>query len=256
MHMDPTARAAGMRHIAYEAIGSTNAEALIRARAGERGPLWITAVSQNTGRGRRGSAWVSSPGNLFATLLLSEPSRMEFAPQLSFVAALAVHDAVTGCASRLRPLVKLKWPNDVLIASKKVAGLLIEAESEAGSSVAVGIGVNCIDHPTDTAFPATDLKAEGAPVGVEMLFDALTAAMVRRLTQWRAGEGFGSIRADWLTWAAGIGEPIRVRLPERELAGRFQGLDDTGRLLVANDGGRLETVTAGEVFSLGMGMAR
>ncbi len=80
---------AGARHITYETLGSTNAEALVRARAGERGPLWITAKSQTAGRGRRGSHWVSPAGNLYATLLLTEPSAAELAPQLSFVAALA-----------------------------------------------------------------------------------------------------------------------------------------------------------------------
>jgi BirA family biotin operon repressor/biotin-[acetyl-CoA-carboxylase] ligase len=256
MQIDPTARAAGMRHIAYEAIGSTNAEALARARANERGPLWITARTQSAGRGRRGSPWVSAPGNLFATLLLSEPSPMEFAPQLSFVAVLAAHDAVTGCAPALGPLTQLKWPNDVLVGGKKIAGLLIEGESEPINSVAIGIGVNCVSHPAGIAFPATDLAAEGALVTPAALFGALTAAMIRRLAQWQAGTGFASIRADWLARAAGMGEPIRVRLPERELDGHFQGLDTAGRLLVAVAGGGAEAITAGEVFSLGAGLVR
>src|SRR5207342_410468 len=105
---------AGVRHIVYETLGSTNADALALARAGERGPLWITAQSQNAGRGRRGSRWVSPPGNLYATLLLTKPSRPEQAPQLSFVAALALHDAVAACAPQLGPVLKVKWPNDLL----------------------------------------------------------------------------------------------------------------------------------------------
>src|SRR5664279_213167 len=94
MQLDPTARAAGVRHISLESVGSTNAEALERARWRERGPLWITALSQSAGRGRRGSMWTSPPGNLYASLLLSEPSPKPLAPQLSFVAALALHDAL------------------------------------------------------------------------------------------------------------------------------------------------------------------
>ncbi|MFZ1196466.1 MAG: biotin--[acetyl-CoA-carboxylase] ligase, partial [Pseudolabrys sp.] len=89
---------AGVRHISYQTLGSTNAEALSRARAGERGPLWITAKTQTAGRGRRGSQWVSPPGNLYATLLLTEPSPSPQAPQLSFVAAPALHDGITACA--------------------------------------------------------------------------------------------------------------------------------------------------------------
>src|SRR5476649_2929184 len=121
---------AGVRHIAYETLGSTNAEALARARAGERGPLWITAKSQSAGRGRRGITWVSAPGNLYATLLLSEPSPPEHAPQLSFVAALALHDAVADCASALGPMLAVKWPNDLLLNGAKLGGILIEGESE------------------------------------------------------------------------------------------------------------------------------
>ena len=117
---------AGVRHLAYEMLGSTNAEALVRARAGERGPLWITAQSQSAGRGRRGNSWISKPGNLYATLLLTEPSAPSVAPQLSFVAALALHDAVAQCAPRLGPLIKVKWPNDLLLGTGKLAGILIE----------------------------------------------------------------------------------------------------------------------------------
>ena len=83
-----------------------------------------------------------------------------------------------------------------------------------------------------------------------MLLAALSAAMLRRLARWQSGDGFASIRTDWLARAAGLGEEIRVRLPEREMRGRFRGLDDAGRLQVEQTGG-LATVTAGEVFGLG-----
>src|SRR5262245_59394094 len=119
---------AGVRHIAYDTLGSTNAEALARARAGERGPLWVTAQSQSAGRGRRGSQWASPPGNLYATFLLSEPSPPDQAPQLSFVAALVLHDAVAACAPQLGLALNVKWPNDLLVGQAKVAGILIEGE--------------------------------------------------------------------------------------------------------------------------------
>ena len=214
---------AGVRHIAYETLGSTNAEALALARAGERGPLWLTAATQSAGRGRRGSQWVSPAGNLHTTLLLSEPSPPAQAAQLSFVAALAVHDAVTACAPQLGPLLKVKWPNDLLVGQAKVAGILIEGESEPVFAVAIGIGVNCAAHPDNTDYPATDLAAAGARVVSDALFAALSAAMERRLAQWNRGQGFGAIRADWLKRAAGLGEILRVRLPERQLVGPLQG---------------------------------
>ena len=241
---------AGVRHITFDTLGSTNAEALVRARAGERGPLWITARSQSAGRGRRGRTWTSPPGNLYASLLLSEPSPEALAPQLSFVAALALHDALCDCAPRLGPLFKLKWPNDVLLGPDKLAGILLESERAPEFAVVIGFGVNCVEHPAGTDFPATDLRLAGAAVAAEALLGGLSAAMLVRLAQWQSGAGFASIRADWLTRAAGLGEQIRVRLPERELSGRFRGLDDAGRLQVEQPDGMV-TVTAGDVFGLG-----
>lgn len=246
MNRDATGLA-GARHIKFETLGSTNAEALALARKGERGPLWISAKTQSAGRGRRGSTWVSPPGNLYATLLLTGPSPPPAAPQLSFVAALALHDAVAECAPPLGPALKVKWPNDLLLGAAKLAGILIESENEPVFAAAIGIGVNCVSHPPDTAFPATDLAAAGAHVTAGQVLAALASAMQARLAEWARGDGFPAIRAAWLKRAAGLGQPIHVRLPERELRGRFEGLDGAGRLLIAQPGGTT-AVTAGEVF--------
>jgi BirA family biotin operon repressor/biotin-[acetyl-CoA-carboxylase] ligase len=241
---------AGVRHMKYETLGSTNAEALALARGGERGPLWISAQTQSAGRGRRGSHWTSPGGNLHATLLLTNPSPAAQAPQLSFVAALAGHDAIAACAPQLGPDLKVKWPNDLLIEKAKVAGILIEGESQLAFAVAIGVGVNCAAHPDDTDYPAADLAGLGALVMPDVLLLELAAAMQKRLAQWKAGQGFGATRADWLKRAAGLGETLQVRLPERELSGRFQGLDDAGRLLL-DQAGKVTPVTAGEVFGFG-----
>ena len=241
---------AGARHIAYDILGSTNVEALARARTGERGPLWISARAQEAGSGRRGNRWTSPPGNLYATLLLSDPSPQAAAPQLSFVTALALHDAVCACAPHLGPALEVKWPNDLLLGAKKIAGILIEGEAGPFFAVAIGIGVNCASHPGDTSFPATDLAAAGVAVTPDVLMLALAAAMQVRLVQWQYGDGFAGIRADWLKRAAGLGQPIRVRLPEQELEGRFRGLDGAGRLELERPEG-LMTVAAGDVFPLG-----
>jgi len=248
MHREATGLA-GVRYIAYDTLGSTNAEALALARAGERSPLWITAQRQDAGRGRRGNAWVSPPGNLYATLLLSEPSPPQSAPQLSFVAALALHDALSEGAPQLGPTLRVKWPNDLLIGRAKLAGILIEGESEPAFGVAIGFGVNCVSHPSGTAYPATDLAAAGAMLSPQTLHAALAQAMARRLTQWARGDGFAATRADWLKRAAGLGEAIRVRLPARELSGRFAGLDEVGRLQLQQPDGLL-AIGAGDVFGL------
>lgn len=241
---------AGVRYLRFDTLGSTNAEALTRARAGERGPLWIVTAEQTAGRGRRGAAWVSKSGNLYATLLLTEPSPKAAAPQLSFVTALALHDAVADLAPQFGPGLKLKWPNDLLLGGAKLAGILIEGESDPAFAVAVGIGVNCAHHPEETAYPATDLANAGALVSPQALLGALADAMARRLKQWSQGQGFAAIRADWLKRAAGLGQDIHVRLPEREFSGRFEGLDEAGRLLVS-EGDKVTAVGAGEVFGMG-----
>ncbi|HEY4820092.1 MAG TPA: biotin--[acetyl-CoA-carboxylase] ligase [Xanthobacteraceae bacterium] len=248
MDLAPGAAAAGVGLIACDTVASTNAEALAYARAGEKGPLWITARAQNAGRGRRGRTWVSEPGNLFATLLLTDPAPPEQAPQLSFVAALATHDAIARLAPALASRLAFKWPNDVLCGGAKLAGILIEAEGTRPLIVAVGIGVNCGHHPDGTDYGATDLAAEGASVTPETLFTALSGAMMVRLREWSGG--FGPIRTEWLRRAGAPGTPLRVRVGARDFTGRFEALDEAGRLVVRLPDGATETIAAGEVFPI------
>jgi BirA family transcriptional regulator, biotin operon repressor / biotin---[acetyl-CoA-carboxylase] ligase len=250
MVLDPRAAAAGVRLVAHAVLGSTNAEALNLARQGERGPLWIVAERQTAGRGRRGRAWVSEPGNLFASLLLTAPAAPEHRPQLSLVAALAVHDAVAEIAAGLKPLITIKWPNDLLLRGRKFAGILIEGEGGDDGAVAIGIGVNCASHPASADYPATDLAAVGAAVSPAMLLAPLSLKMMGRLAQWNGGEGFSTVRADWLARAAGIGEEISVRLADREVSGRFEALDEAGSLVLRLPDGYAETITAADVFML------
>jgi BirA family biotin operon repressor/biotin-[acetyl-CoA-carboxylase] ligase len=252
IELDPRATAAGVRLLAHDEIDSTNAEALRLMRQGEHGPLWITAERQSAGRGRRGRKWISVPGNLHASLLLSNPGPVEHWPQLSFVAALAVHDAVVEVAPEVRPMLELKWPNDLLLSGAKFAGILIEGEGkEEEGAVAIGIGVNCTAHPAGAAYPATDLATGGARVTAATLFAALSVKMQGRLAQWNSGNGFATIRADWLARAAGLGETIHIALADRELSGRFEGLDDAGCLVLIAPDGAKTVVAAGDVISIG-----
>jgi BirA family biotin operon repressor/biotin-[acetyl-CoA-carboxylase] ligase len=256
MQLDPRASAAGVRLTAHEVLVSTNAEALSLAGRGERGPLWITAGRQTGGRGRRGRPWVSERGNLFASLLLTDTAPPEHWPELAFVAALAIHDAVAEVAPALRQQLAIKWPNDLLLGGQKFCGILIESEAGAAGagSVVVGIGVNCVSHPSDTDYPATDLKAAGAEVSAEALFTALSAKMLGRLAQWNNGEHFSTIRADWLARAAGRGQEVRLRLAEDEVvSGRFTDVDEAGRLVLSLPDGSRKTVAAGDVIGLGEG---
>jgi biotin-(acetyl-CoA carboxylase) ligase len=161
------------------------------------------------------------------------------------------------------PQIAFKWPNDLLLAGNKCAGILIEGEAaldgeEAQApkrlTVIVGIGANCTSHPprsngTD-AFPATDLQAHGAEITPAPLFRRLSATMCRRLAQWDRSHGFATILADWLSHARGIGEQITVRNNGVAAQGRFVGLDQAGRLLLELRDGTLTTISAGDVFPL------
>ena len=245
MRLDPTASAAGARLITHDRVGSTNEEALVLARGGARGPLWVTAAQQTAGRGRRGRTWVSEPGNLYASLLLADPSPPAHFPELSFVAALALHDAIAGRVPGLAARLALKWPNDLLIDRNKFAGILVEGE---GSSVVIGLGVNCVHHPDGTDFPATDLAAAGVRASPETLFPPLSAAMVARLAQWDRGAGFAAVRTDWLARAAGVGKSIRVRTGQGELSGEFQSVDAAGRMVLRLADGSMQAIAAGDVL--------
>jgi BirA family biotin operon repressor/biotin-[acetyl-CoA-carboxylase] ligase len=249
MEVAPSAAFAGVRLVSLDAVGSTNVEAMALARAGERGPLWVTAARQTAGRGRRGNAWSSEPGNLYASLLVTDAAPSPHLPELCFVVALAVRDAICAVAPGLAPALKLKWPNDLLLDGAKIVGILIEAERIGSATAAViGIGINCAHHPEDTPYAATDLNVHGAGITPPQMFKALSAMMVKWLALWDRGSGFTAIRAEWLSHAAGIGGDIVVRLPNRQLAGKFESLDQTGRLMLRLPEGHLEAITAGEVF--------
>jgi len=248
MQLDPRASAAGVRLVSHEVLSSTNTEALTLARAGERGPLWVTAGRQSAGKGRRGRTWTSEPGNLFASLLLTEPALPEHWAELSFVAALAIHDAIADLAPGGRARLAIKWPNDLLLDGAKFAGTLTEADG--ATSVVVGIGINCSSHPADTDYPATNLAAGRIKLSPEVVFGALSAKMLGRLAQWNQGEHFATIRTDWLSRAAGLGDTVSVRLAERELTGRFETIDDAGQLVLVEPEGNRYAIAVGDVVKL------
>jgi BirA family transcriptional regulator, biotin operon repressor / biotin---[acetyl-CoA-carboxylase] ligase len=139
-----------------------------------------------------------------------------------------------------------------LLAEQKCAGILIEGETGKDGDLAaiIGIGVNCVTHPQNTAYPATDLSAHDAGICPAQLFRRLSATMCRRLAQWNRGHGFHTIVADWSDCAFGIGESMTVRGQGGEKFGRFAGLDLAGRMILERPGGGIEKISAGDVFPL------
>lgn len=236
----------------FETIDSTNEEARRRAALGERGPLWIWARKQTAGRGRRGREWDSPDGNLMTTLLIAPGVSAAEAARLSFVAALAVHDLATTYAQRAA--TRVKWPNDVLIDGKKVAGILLESSGSEGVDIlpwlAIGIGVNLTQAPAAVAYPATSLGDHGPAPSPEEALARLAEAWETRFRDWRVN-GFAAIREAWLAVAAGLGQSIEVRLPGETLQGRFETLMPDGALSLILPTGSRRAITAGEVFLSG-----
>ena len=242
------ARAAGYRLVVRDEVGSTMEEARRALGQGDAGNLWIVARSQNAGRGRHGRQWGSPAGNLYASLLLVAPCDPPLAPQLGFVAGLALHDAVARVTGLPAPRLALKWPNDLLVDRAKVSGLLLEGESRAGRlDVVIGLGVNIASCPADTPYPATFLRQHRAQAGVEAMLAALSDAWVTRFAAWSQPGGFGPTRAAWLERAAFLGEEITIRLAEGPLTGRFAGIDASGRLELDIAGGR-RLIDAGDLY--------
>jgi BirA family biotin operon repressor/biotin-[acetyl-CoA-carboxylase] ligase len=250
------ARGRGVRLLFLEEVDSTNDEAKRLVAEGERGPLWIVAGRQSRGRGRLGRRWISTPGNLHASLIVSGGFAPRLAPPLGFVAGVALIEAVRQ-ASGLKDRLAMKWPNDLLLDGGKLAGVLLEgvpvatgdSRSPSECVVIIGIGVNCASAPQDLPYAARALSdiGAGAPTAAQ-LFAPLTDAFVAALDLWAGGEGFAAIREKWLGAAAGLGQPVHVVLaPEEELRGRFQTIDARGRMVVATAEGE-RVVDAGDVF--------
>jgi BirA family biotin operon repressor/biotin-[acetyl-CoA-carboxylase] ligase len=249
--LGPAAAAAGHRLEWTAEIGSTSETLLARARDGERGPLWLGADVQVKGRGRNARHWVSPAGNLYVSLLLSDPAPPAHVAELSFVLSLALRDAVLAAAGlHASDAVTLKWPNDLMAEGRKAAGLLLEGGSARGAPfVVAGFGVNLVSHPEGTPHPATHLADMGWTLDRDGLMAALGDAVVARLAAWGRGAGFAAIRADWLRHAHGLGGPLRVVTLAESFEGIFTGLDELGRLRLETSAGQ-RLVSAGEVFPL------
>lgn len=244
----PAPEAPDVRHEEHASVGSTNSLCLERARAGDPGGLWIRADRQTAGRGRRGRDWSSLDGNMFASLLLIDPLPAERLGELPLMAAVALAEAVDKAAGTLQ-LVRLKWPNDLLVGNAKLSGILLEAETLADGrqAVVIGIGVNCVSHPTLTLYQTTDLRSLGFQVTADHLFKCLRASMADLLSKGRQPGGFEAVRKAWLDRAAHLGKPVTVKTGREEITGIFADLDAGGHLVLKQDDGSLRTLYAGDV---------
>jgi BirA family biotin operon repressor/biotin-[acetyl-CoA-carboxylase] ligase len=242
----------GYRALEYDRIDSTNAEALRCAEAGEPGGLWITADEQTGGRGRAGRVWHSPPGNLYASVLLRPRCLPSAAPGLSLLAAVAARQAIANILGELAAeALTLKWPNDILLNSGKLGGVLLESVQTGRRNdlaVVIGVGVNIAQSPDNLGRRTERLAAYAPDATVPALFEQLASAMHTWMTVWRDGENFAAIRAEWLRHAHGLGAQASVRVNGTVVDGLFLGLDEQGALRLGDRAGSERRVTAGDVF--------
>lgn len=234
---------------------STNSVAFKMAEEGAPEGTVVIADTQTAGKGRLGRVWLSPPGvNLYCSVVLRPAIAPVAACQLTFLSVVAVARAVERC-TRLKP--QIKWPNDILINGKKVAGLLNEmnAETEKVNFVVLGIGVNLNLRMSTLSegllrHPATSLLEEGGEEVDRLQFTRVLLEELDQLYDNFLVEGDGPVRAEWLARSAIKGRSVRVSQQNREFRGVVQGVDSFGALLVLLSDGTLETVLSGDVALL------
>jgi BirA family biotin operon repressor/biotin-[acetyl-CoA-carboxylase] ligase len=239
----------------YAEVGSTNEVAMELLRGGAPSGTVVQAAAQSGGRGRDGRRWQSPSGNLYASLALRPPGRPGEVAQLSFASAVAVARTAEMFLGAAAP-VSLKWPNDVLLAGHKLAGILLESDGvrpDGVDGLVIGIGINVAVSPALTADGglSSTCLVERMPAGVEppsvgAVLGALVGCFDGLYRSWCDG-GFAPIRSAWMARAHGLGRQITARLPRESLRGRFVDLDPGGALILETPAGR-HVVHAGDVF--------
>lgn len=236
----------------FAEVDSTNTVARDLARRGAAEGTVVIADAQTRGRGRLGRSWVSPRGrNLYLSLVVRPNLPDAFVPRLGIAAGVAVCEAVREWCP-----ATIKWPNDVLVAGRKVAGLLIEAESEGPSRFLIlGIGVNlnadATDFPPELRDKAGSIRMATAALVDRQRFAArLLTRLEERLDQLRR-QGFAPIAAAWQTLSDMIGAEITVDEPSGRVSGVVLGLDDDGALRLRLRSGSEHRVVAGDVTIVG-----
>ncbi len=225
----------------HDSLPSTQDEARRLAADGAPEGTVVRAARQTRGRGRAGRAWQDPPGNLALSVLLRPGRPAGEAAHVGFVAGVALCHALDSLLPGDAPEPRAKWPNDVLLDEKKVAGVLLEGGRD---HIILGIGVNVAAAPPD--LPATALAAHGATAGPGTVAETLLGRLAPWYDRWRR-EGLAGVRAAWLARAHGLGGPVRAIVDGTARTGTFAGLDADGALLLDADGRRLR-VLAGDVF--------
>lgn len=230
-----------------ECVESTQDEVKKLAEDGDREGLVIQALEQSQGRGRQGKKWESPAGNLYMSLLLRPECLADDVGQLAFVSGLAVSSALDVFLPSTH-VRTLKWPNDVMVDGKKIAGILTETSIMSGrvEYVVAGFGVN-VELAPEGAICLND--ANGRENSVEGLRDTLLESFLRIYKVWQE-RGFASVRKAWGRQAHGLNMPVKVSMTEGDVVGTYRGIDEKGWFIVEDKNGNSRYIKAGSVFFL------
>ena len=217
---------------------------LLNEGAGEG--VVIQALEQKQGRGRHGRDWVSPLGNLYMSFSLAPDCAADVAGQLSFVVAVALSRAV-GRVQDGDHVRALKWPNDLLVNGKKLAGILLESDIKDGkvSYLIVGCGVNILSAP-DGAIAIKDICGD-KQVPIHPFRDMVLEEVNSVYRLWKE-EGFERIREEWLAQAYGLNEQMSVTLADKQVKGCFVDLDEKGQLLLRTEDGQDIAINSGDIY--------
>lgn len=237
----------------FESLDGTNAalKRIVEQEGDVHEGLMVWADTQTEGRGRQGRAWVSPKGSVYVSILVAAPENMAQAPELGFVAAVAVQETILDLPrhNAAPPKVTCKWPNDVLIEGQKVCGILPEmtADDSKRQWIVLGIGINLNAVELDpAAYPPTALSLHNIDTTPAHVLTVLTRALHKWLGVWRE-QGFPAIRAAWTACGPQPGSIVAVGLPEGAVSGTFVGLDEDGAMLLDSSKGQ-RRILAGDVL--------
>ncbi len=237
----------------FDSLDSTNAalKRIVEEKSDVHEGLMVWAATQTAGRGRAGRVWVSPRGNVYVSILVAAPENMVQAPEVGFVATVAVHETILELPRHNAgaPEVSCKWPNDVLIGGEKVCGILpeIAIDDAKRAWIVLGIGINLLAVELDqAAYPPTALSLHGIDTTPAHVLTVLTRSLHKGLLRWR-DQGFAAIREQWMDLGPELGSTVAVGLTEGALSGTYLGLDDDGALLLETQAGR-RRIVAGDVL--------
>jgi BirA family biotin operon repressor/biotin-[acetyl-CoA-carboxylase] ligase len=249
-----SAKRLGTRFHYFTELGSTNTRARELAESGAAEGEIVIAESQTQGRGRLGRRWESPPlSNLYLSIVLRPGLPPKHAPQITLAAAVALVETVGSFLPR--PPV-IKWPNDILIDGKKLAGILTEAacDTECVQYVILGIGLN-LNYRAETMPETLRQRATSMAdmAGENLSRETVLVRLIHDLDRCY-GEleesGFAALRPRWETHFGLRGRRVRVELGDQTIIGRAQGIDHEGALIVETDDEQRRSIIAGDVIPL------